>query len=363
MIPDVVKLYGDWSLGTMGVDPLTPPLLRQLYRWLMEIELPGDDPSVLFREGLSREQISSLASEIRASFLLFCNRTPELASEYLKSFENRKIREEVMVAVLTFSRALAHAAPAELVDFTVAALIPKPKKHGRRHHRGVFEKAFGFADLKFIPASPAQGPFLELLNHAPAEGLRLIRRLIDHAVSFYSGGGGPGDDAVTIVFQDGERTFPWRMSYFWSRQHGAAPYVVTSGLMALEIWAHKRIEVGEPIGTVLADVLGAPRAPTAYLLVAVGLLISHWPKSKDAAVPFLACPELLCMDRNRLSFDNHEEFPDLFGLKGLQKEPIGAASVEDLNKLPSRAYMLDELLSNYLEPELREAHDTLENLL
>jgi hypothetical protein len=363
VIPDVVKLYGDWSLGMMGVDPLTPLLLRQLYRWLMDIELPGESPSVPFREGLSHEQIPELASEIRTGFLLFCNRTPELASQYLKSFENREIREEAMVSILKFSSALAQAAPAELVDFTVEALIPKPKKRNRSHQPDVFEKAFGFVDLKFIPASPAQGPFLELLNHAPAEGLRLIRRLIDHAVSVYSRGRDHGEDAVTIVFGDREHTFPWTMSYVWSRQDGDAPYIVTSALMALEIWANRRIEAGEAIGTALIDILGAPGAPTAYLLVAVDLLISHWPKSTDAAVPFLACPELLCMDRNRFSFDNHEEFPDLFGLKGLQKEPIGAASVADLKKLPSRAHMLDELLSGYLDPQLTEAHDTLENLL
>jgi hypothetical protein len=64
--------------------------------WLTEIELPGDHPTVLFREGLSYEEILSLAAELRTSFLLFCNCTPELASQYLKSFENREHREEAI---------------------------------------------------------------------------------------------------------------------------------------------------------------------------------------------------------------------------------------------------------------------------
>ena len=37
-IPDVVELYTSWSVGTIGVDPLTPALLQWLYQWLVEVE-------------------------------------------------------------------------------------------------------------------------------------------------------------------------------------------------------------------------------------------------------------------------------------------------------------------------------------
>jgi hypothetical protein len=108
---------------------------------------------------------------------------------------------------------------------------------------------------------------------------------------------------------------------------------------------------------VLPDVLGPPGSPAAYLLVAVDLLLSHWPKSREGAVPFLACPELLCIDRQRLMDDNFE-YPDFFGLKALEKEPAGAASLEDLKKRPSRRIALDQLLAEYAvagPTELREA--------
>ena len=123
-------------------------------------------------------------------------------------------------------------------------------------------------------------------------------------------------------------------------ERGRATYSVTSALMALEAWAHRRIEAGETFEKVLADVLGPPGSPAAYLLVAVDLLLSHWPKSREAAVPFLACPELLCIDRERHVHDNFE-YPDIFGLKALQKEPVGAASLESLKKRASRQLMLD----------------------
>jgi hypothetical protein len=37
-IPDVVSLFTAWSLGTLGLNPLTRALLQRLYDWLSEIE-------------------------------------------------------------------------------------------------------------------------------------------------------------------------------------------------------------------------------------------------------------------------------------------------------------------------------------
>src|SRR5262249_49509166 len=152
--------------------------------------------------------------------------------------------QEAMLAILKFRGTLAQAAPADLADFTIAALIRESEKHGPRSSFRPFDRVFDHADFKFMPASPAQGPFLELLDYSPAHGLRLIRRLLDHAVSFYSEGRHYGTDAVTISFKDEQRIFPWMSSYVWSRKDGDAPYLVTSALMALEIWAHRRIEAG-----------------------------------------------------------------------------------------------------------------------
>ena len=93
----------------------------------------------------------------------------------------------------------------------------------------------------------------------------------------------------------------------------------------------------------LSDVLGSPGSPAAYLLVAVDLLISHWPKSCEAAVPFLACPELLCIDRERQMLDNFE-YPDIFGFKALQKEPVGTVSLESLKNRASHGMRLSNSL-------------------
>jgi len=113
---------------------------------------------------------------------------------------------------------------------------------------------------------------------------------------------------------------------------------------------------------VLADVLGPSGSPAAYLLVAVDLLLSHWPKSREAALPFITCPELLSIDRERQTNDNFE-YPDFFGLKALEKEPVGAANLEGLKKRASRRHMLDELLIDFALNGPDEQRNTLTTML
>ena len=363
-IPDIVDLYAGWSGGMLGQGPLTPFVTRAVYRWLTELEAARhpDNPHERrepFGGGLEYEQLRALEPILRTGFLMFCHRTPELAVEYLESLKSRRHGERISEGLLTFRGSLAQAAPAQLAELTANALIPKPRT--RDLHRTLdLDGPFDFLDHKFLPASPAQGPFFELLLHAPQHGLALIHRLVNHAISLKTGGRNPEGDVITISLSSGDRAFPWKWAYAWSRD-GQGPYSVTSALMALEAWAHKRIEAGEAFETVLADVLGPPNSPAAFLLVAVDLLLSHWPKSREAAVPFVACPELLCIDQERYQLDNFE-YPDLLGLPP-PKEPAGLARVEDLKKRASRRVMLGRLLDHYAVFGPAELREKLEGLL
>jgi len=365
-IPEVVDLYTAWSNGTLGSDPLTPLLLLWLYRWLIEIEAAREvetphDYRQPFGGEIDHIRIGSLESNLRIGFLSFCNQTPDLAVEYLRSLSQRRHNDNVICSILKFRGSLAQAAPAELTELTANALIPKPRPKERQYRRE-FERPFDFLDHDFHPASPKQGPFFELLTFSPQDGLSLIHRLVNYAISFYSRDREYGADVITILFSDGERAFPWIKSYAWSREWGGPSSIVTSGLMALEAWAHHRIEAGEAFGQVLADVLGPPGSPAAYLSVAVDLLLSHWPKSREAAVPFLACPELLCLDRERQLHDN-VEYPDFFGFKALQKKPAGTTGLEDLKKSASRRLTLYQLIGKYAVFGPDEPRETLTSLL
>jgi hypothetical protein len=366
-IPEVVDLYSAWSLGLFGNDPLTPFLLPWLHYWLTQIETAPEGVSLEDRRRpfdgeLASEKIGKLAEDLRTGFLLFCNRTPKLAVEYLQSLRKRRRNNKTLRGILKFRGALAQAAPKELAELTAELLLPKEGQDDD-NFAGPFREPFGRHYLDFVPASPAQGPFLELLLHAREEGLVLIRQLVDHAISFKSGGRDFGTNVIRITSSDGsELVFPWYQSYDSSRDLGSSGPVVSSALMALEAWAHSRIEAGEPVDKVLADVIGPANAPAAYLLVVVDLLLSHWPKSRIAAIPFLACPELLCLDRQRASADSIE-IPDILGIKDLQKEPVGLASLDSLKSRPSRRYALDELLARYALEEYQENRDALAELL
>jgi hypothetical protein len=181
-------------------------------------------------------------------------------------------------------------------------LINEPKKE--RHGFGGYERdePFTYADHQFLSPSPARGPFLDLLVHSPKDGLAFIRQLVLHACTFDGGTRPETAEAVVVELESGPRRFPYPGSYYWSRNAQSA-YCVTSALMALEAWGHRRIDDGEDVDAVIADILGDEEVPAAYLLVIVGLVLSHWPKSANAAIPFVGCPELLSWDRTRVGYE------------------------------------------------------------
>jgi hypothetical protein len=371
-ITDVVKLYSGWCFSFMGVDSISAAIVEQMYRWLREIEIAREqhpywgDPGV-FSGAIKGDDLKSLEESLRFTFIAFAYQAPRLAAEYLESFKTRTHCEYIKIGVLQFRGSLAQAAPAQLVDFTLSTLIPKEKKPERGRHTGLRDEPFGFNDGKFLPCSPAQGPFFELLTHSPQNGLRLIRQLIDYSISFETGGRDPGGDSIAIQFSGGPRFFPWVNTYLWSREAYGGPYLVTSALMALEAWAHRRLDNAESFEEVLTDLIGEPGGPAAYLLPAVDIILSHWPDSMVAAVPFVAAPDLLTVDRRRYAADSMPGFPKLpimLELEELQKEPAGPVRAGDLKKRRSRRLMLDQVLGNYAlqdsEPGLRR---TLRGLL
>lgn len=332
-IPEIVQLYTNFSIGTLGASTITPFTTRQIYRWLRLVE-PIDSMSM---------RSEGLRSDLREAFVMFAETTPELAAEYLTAVGKSEHNEYIVRSILKMRGTLAQAAPAELANLTARALIAKPRRH-ERHFNREREEAFTYLDYQFIPASPAQGPFLDLLTNSPKNGLALVHRLVAHAVAHRSRGAAPGTNGFDLALPGGARTFPWTQTYFWSRNSNF--YAVTSALMALEAWAHRRIEAGEALEGVLTDVLGPQGSCAAYLLVAVDLIISHWPKSLDVAAAFLGNPELLCIDHTRQVHDR-VEMPDFFGFGALHSEPRGSVTAADLKRRPSRQTTLNELIGNF----------------
>jgi ABC-type cobalamin/Fe3+-siderophores transport system ATPase subunit len=347
-IRDVVALCQNWALAYGGKDPLSPSIARWFNYWRTQVEKPVDTDRAVaqlpFDGTLTSSELSELSGELKTAFLLFCYHTPEQAAEYLKSFDNHPYRDRALRDLMKFRGTLAQAAPKELAELTASYLIGQDDDE---EDTGPLRRAFGHRDMDFVPASPSQGPFYDLLVHAPEHGLPLIRRLVDFAVNFESKGVDFGASRITISLPSvGDQVFAWPgQTYLWSRNNGGSS-AVSSALMALEAWAHDRIEKGAPVENVIKDVIGNTPASAAYLMIVVDILLSHWPKTRTAAIPFLACPELLCIDRERVIADNMP-IPDIFGLGEVVKEPAGVVSIEILKAKRSRRMPLDCLLDAY----------------
>jgi hypothetical protein len=354
VVPDVAEFFADWCTGTLGSDILTPMLLHCIYGWLREFE--AETPGRTRFAELKAHQVRPLVTTLRLTLVLFARRVPALASEYLKSQMTRRPEDPIVTGILKSSGTLAQAAPKELAELTVHALIRKRDGEARRARD--FDRPFTHVDYLFVPASPAQGPFYALLTHAPEQGLALVRQIVDHAIAYFSNGRAHGTDAILVNFESGIRAFPWYQSYFWSRDSGGNS-CLTCALMALEAKAHERLDRGESFESVLHDVLGFDaEVPAAYLLVAVDLILSHWPRSREAAVPFLASPQLLSWDLNRVVHDR-VAIPDLFGVGAMLREPASPVSIGALRKRPSRRATLDALLSAYSTPDFSELRTSL----
>ena len=334
-IPDVARLYAGWCALGVGAprkirmilwvfsrggnmppaeiskhyDGLFVPdgericksVLKVLYRWLVKIEdsrYPDDIRQIRlpFSGSLSNEEVYSLEGRLRASFLALCYHTPLLAAQYVRSLLTRGQQAQgVRLNVVRAPGTLACAASDELAQLAVAALVPHDKD---KNDRSLRHPPFLSVIHHYSPPSRDHRPFIDLLTHAPRVGLRLVRRLVDYAVSYYTERKPDGANLVSLPFPDGYRAFGWPKTYGWARASRSRDFCVTSALMALSKWGQQRIQNGESVGAVLSDILGESSNPAAFLLVGIDLLLNAWPASRESAIPFVACPELLCLDRS-----------------------------------------------------------------
>lgn len=356
-IPDVVKLYIVYLYGTVGLGLAVSPITRQMGSWLRDFE-PQDKrswrdppmPTLVDWTGLSQEERRHLKQDLHDNFLAFAQRTPDLAQAYLLALiddidSNHSLAEEVVRKPFN----VMLAAPSEFAELVAKALIEHPQsdddmRYGRND-------PFTFLDSNFIPVSPAQGPFFRLLTHQPSIGLGLVHRLVSHVIGWITKGKDAGENGLILRIGAVERTFPWTWSYRFSRETNF--YAMSSALQALAAWAHRRLDAGEPFEAVLADVLGPPGSCAAYVLIAVDLVLSHWPASRASALPFLTSPELLSMDVERAALDlamGSAPFDTarLFGLGELPREPKGEVSSAELRNRPSYGVRLSDLIDVFV---------------
>ncbi len=316
-----------------------------LFDWLMQLDLRDATITIPGAENtpwLERRTHSTMIEDLRNMALLLASHAPNDTKAYLIAIANEDDHYKVK-SIRPFSKTLASAAPNELAALIKRSLLGQPGRG--RSRRDPLDGAFGFSDTDYLPVSPAQPPFLDLLDTIPQVGLELIRSLVVEAVEHQANGKKAGTNGFTIDFGGEKRFFPWVQTYFWSRSSQAQVYAASSGLMALEAWSQERLDKGEDFDTVLRDILGPEGSCAAFLLVALDVLLSHWPNTRDALVPFVANPDLLANDRKRLTLERLGD-----GMM-FQREPKGRVMVADLAKRQSRTISLEKLIPYYINED------------
>lgn len=135
-------------------DPITPKMAVALADWLEKIEDAQDHPPLAadqprFASAFRHHDLQKLAVDIRNAFLLMAARVPEQAQNYLRRLLGRRNPDYTIRDIMKFRGSLAQAAPAELVELTLAGLIPKK---GREHRRMTRSEAFTHLDTDFLPS-------------------------------------------------------------------------------------------------------------------------------------------------------------------------------------------------------------------
>jgi hypothetical protein len=159
----------------------------------------------------------------------------------------------------------------------------------------------------FNPASPLRQPFASLFEHAPDIARRLVRDITNHAVEGWlqvheinrSRHGGRYGKPLPI-----ELSFPWGTQQFWGRATEymwflgqLAPQPIDAGLLALTYWAHRKLDEGRDLDTLLQEVLDGHRS-CAVLGLAASLVIEKSHVS-FSALPLVTSQRLWHMDIQR----------------------------------------------------------------
>ena len=352
LVPDVAKVFQAWLISTQNQSwPFNTMVVQILFDWLALIENrmsprffrgPTDAPP-----SLNIPHLNEVHDEIRMTAFAFAHLNHAAAQNYLSHLDQETVSHHYTQAILRAPGTLARAAPSALVDFMLEALIKNDDTdalHGRRGNR---YGPLSIHDHLFSPASPGQGPFFELLENAPAEGLRLIRAIVEHATQWrreqYAEAREPFP-RLTIRFPAGAKSFEGDWSvYHWGRS--IAPSVtVASALMALEAWGHSQIAAGRAFEDVLHDVLGPDGSSVAFVTVALDLALSHWAVAADAVWPIVATPEVL-------EFDDARALRDLAGVDRmtLEQEPATwRVKRAELDSKPSRRARLSDQIGQYV---------------
>ena len=338
-----VDLFASWLvLSKFGERAVSPILLERLADILVADIEEWDLPLPQRSEKLPkiRYAVSSDARETaRMQLAVFAQCEPSAAARYLSAIAASKRPDIGMRRVLEFPGHFPSAAPSAFVAAFEAALHREDKDRSgesgwqRRH------SSSSILDGPFTLGKSGPGLFKALLSADRKAGLRLVRGIVTWAE-----GSPKRASSFVFILAGAERQCKPTFSYGWSRDR-APSAMVGKALVALEAWAHERVEAGEVTEEIVAEISGVGPIGGAFLLVVVDLALSHARIDDDLMVDLAACPELLALDATRANYDKVGAMSgDLLGAQRRSRSTAEAEIERSLAQRSSRAAALHDVI-------------------
>ncbi|MDE0305658.1 MAG: hypothetical protein OXI87_12395 [Albidovulum sp.] len=361
----VVDLFGSWlALAPFGEKTLAPVLLGRLTDILVADIAKRDLPPLRLGEPLPdvKYAVASDALETARYYLAaFARFSPCAAARYLTAVKASKRPEEAMSQILEFIGKLPSAAPGEFAAAFLRALEEEEEEDDDVHSRSALYRSYAMSriDGPFVRGRCGIGLFTEILEADSLTGVSFIRNLVDSACA------PTGDDREFSVRLLGKaRTIKASFSYGWSR--GRAPStMLTKALSALEHWAHRQIDGGEPLDSVVASIAGDGPISCALWLVLVDLVLSHSSLNGEILRSLMSSPETLALDAGRANHDKVYQMSSGHLRRTWLAGPKADQAVEeDLAGRVSRTMALHDIIPQAAfkssEAELGKLHSLLE---
>lgn len=359
-----VDLFQNWLvLAAFGEKTVTPILLNRYADILVaDIEqrdrpLPRyGDPFPEIKYALSGDALETA----RLQLALWAPLSPDAAVRYLNAVKDSKRSEAAMSQILEFPGRLPGAAPAEFAAALLRA-IEDDDKEDEYHKRPGRRRSYALSrvDGPFVLGRCGVSVFAESIQAAPATGLAFIRTLTERACAPED-----SDPDFSVELLGETRRIVAPFSYAWSR--GRAPSAMLSkALLALEHWAHRRLDEGDTLESVIGDVIGEGPILGALWLVIVDLVLSHSSLRGAILRDLLASPETLALDAGRANLDAVDKMGGGLLGRAWQAPPAADRAVEEaLASRVSRSLALHDvipqLVFNLPEEELGVLQERLD---
>jgi hypothetical protein len=391
LIPQALEVVGVWQNALSAIrNPRSKNILAMCNSWLTDLETEiyakGYDRPRGKWDVLGHEAQKSLATGLRSTILRSARSYPEFAvALFERGVSDERMLRSAFDDLMGFAPIMAEVAP-EAVEKVAAAklLLELPQDRYDRLRREEAEQAKWRAEIRktpgekrtrqqaialssihfptgmndfrlddvgldahnhyYHPPSALHEPFASLLAKSPTVGLRLIKKLTNHATvgwrQIHTLSRRKRGTPIPLVLD-----FPWGKQQFWGDWHvfGWGLGMLGSELLrcaylSLGYWAFKEIEKGRSTSNVIKDILEGSEC-YATLGLCLCLAIETFEVS-ETTLPIVTCQRLWGHDMARLIHEPQKDI-DLFGFGFLTK--LTGEKAEAKAFLDSREYRKHEV--------------------